>query len=368
MVIWLIGMSASGKTTIGKKLHEKLTLSSEKWIFLDGDTFRNILGEDLGHTIEDRRKNAYRISRFCEFLSSQNINVVACVLSIFHDNQKYNRDKIKEYKEIYIDVNMENLIKRDNKRLYEKALSGEVKNVVGVDIEFKPPYAPNFTIDNNMDNIDFDSTIDNIIKEFNINLDDRYSYTKNNLLEKPHKYQYSLFEGKSFFSKYLKNRNDCIEILEKRLTKLISNDYSFDDINIVSSYIKSDSIILREYLVYLLKNEYIDEKEHFDRLNILIKRFEVSKKLFKSYDIVEIRKNSQEYDDILNYPLFSIVLQKFFYMTNKDEQKMIYMNAILKVNDIVSSIVKDNIILPIEISYSVDAIKGELEITKDYIC
>ena len=58
MVIWLIGMSASGKTTIGKKLFDKLSASNEKWIFLDGDTFRNILGEDLGHTIEDRRKNA----------------------------------------------------------------------------------------------------------------------------------------------------------------------------------------------------------------------------------------------------------------------------------------------------------------------
>ena len=106
MVIWLIGMSASGKTTIGKKLYEKLNLSEEKWIFLDGDTFRNILGEDIGHTIEDRRKNAYRISRFCEFLSSQNINVIACVLSIFHDNQQYNKDNIADYKDITPSLNL----------------------------------------------------------------------------------------------------------------------------------------------------------------------------------------------------------------------------------------------------------------------
>ena len=54
-VIWLIGMSASGKTTIGK-VYEKLAYSREKWIFLDGDVFV-ILSEDLGHSIEDRRKN-----------------------------------------------------------------------------------------------------------------------------------------------------------------------------------------------------------------------------------------------------------------------------------------------------------------------
>ena len=110
MIIWLIGLSASGKTTIGKKLVERLTKSNDKWLFLDGDTVRNILGEDLGHTIEDRRKNAYRISRICEFLGTQNINVVACVLSIFHDNQQYNKDNIPNYKEVYIDVEFASLL------------------------------------------------------------------------------------------------------------------------------------------------------------------------------------------------------------------------------------------------------------------
>ena len=90
MVIWFIGMSASGKTTIGKKLYEKLKNTDEKWIFLDGDMFRNILDKNLGHTLEERRINTFRISRFCELLSFQKINVIACVLNIFHDNQKYN--------------------------------------------------------------------------------------------------------------------------------------------------------------------------------------------------------------------------------------------------------------------------------------
>ena len=75
MVIWIIGMSASGKTTIGKKLFEKLESSNQKWVFLDGDTFRNILGEDLGHTLKIE-KNAYRVSRLCEYFLSQDINVL----------------------------------------------------------------------------------------------------------------------------------------------------------------------------------------------------------------------------------------------------------------------------------------------------
>ena len=114
--------------------------------------FRNILGEDLGHTIEDRRKNAYRISRFCNFLSSQNINVIACVLSIFHDNQN-TIEKHSNYKK-FIDIKFENLLRRDNKELYKKALNGKIKNVVGVDI-VDPPLTPDLIIDNNDENPDY---------------------------------------------------------------------------------------------------------------------------------------------------------------------------------------------------------------------
>ena len=109
MVIWLIGMSASGKTTIGQLLHQKLKQSdSRPWFFLDGDVMRHLMGEDLGHRIEDREKNAYRISRFCQLLESQGINVIACVLSIFHDNQRYNRATFKDYREVFIDVDLRN--------------------------------------------------------------------------------------------------------------------------------------------------------------------------------------------------------------------------------------------------------------------
>tara|TARA_B110000483_G_scaffold229109_1_gene292790 strand:+ start:110 stop:1213 length:1104 start_codon:yes stop_codon:yes gene_type:complete len=367
MVIWIIGMSSSGKTTIGKKLHDRLKRTDKKWIFLDGDIFRNILGEDLGHTIEDRRKNANRISRLCEFLSSQNVNVVACVLSIFHDNQKYNRDKIQDYKEIYINVSMEKLIRRDNKNIYTKALNGELKDVVGVDIEFKPPYSPDFIIDNNKDNINFDSIIDNIIKEFNIEIEDKYIYTENNLLEKPEKYQYSILEGKSFFNKFFNDRNKCLKKLIEISDKFKSYNLSFDDLESTDSYIIGESIILKEYLFFLLKDEYIGKQRHLKILNSLIKRFEVSKKLFKSYDIVEIRKDSKEHNDILTYSLFSLVLQLFFHKTIKAEQKIIFLNTLLKVNDILSSIIKDTIIMPLEVSYSVKAFKGEIEIAESFI-
>jgi len=364
MVIWLIGMSASGKTTIGKKLFEKLQNSEEKWIFLDGDTFRNILGEDLGHTIEDRRKNAYRISRFCEFLSSQNINVLACVLSIFHDNQRYNKENIKDYKEVYIDVEFDKLVQRDNKQLYKKALNGEIKDVVGVDIEFKPPYSPDMIIDNNIDNPDYEDICNNIINSFNISINNSYEYTKQNLLQYPHKYQYSKFEGKEFFDKIKNARNSSIEFLSKRLNRLKDKDIKLKEF-VKINYIKDGNLILKDFLIDLYISDIEELEKQKNIIELLIKRFEVGKKLYKTYDIKEIRKSSTEFEDMLNYPLFSLVLQKY-YKNDDTQRKLVYLNAILKVNDIISS-VKSEFVFYDEIFYSEEALKNELIIMGEYL-
>lgn len=364
MIIWLIGMSASGKTTIGEKLFDKLLSSEEKWIFLDGDTFRNILGEDLGHTLEDRRKNAYRISRFCEFLSSQNINVLACVLSIFHENQKYNKENLPNYKEVYIDVDFDNLIKRDNKDLYKQALEGTIKDVVGVDIEFKPPYSPDITLNNNKDNPNYEDMIQEIINTFNININNQYTYTKENLLIYPHKYQYSKYEGVKFFKKFNYDRKLSLDFLNKRLMKLYQNDLSSYKLK-SKIYINNNNLVLKEFLIHLYNSDTIEFKKQKHIMELLIKRFEVGKKLYLTYDLKEIRKSSLEYEELLSYPLFSLVLQKYYNYTI-NEQKLTYLNAILKVNDIISSI-KSDLILSNEIFYSIEAINGELEIIREYV-
>ena len=365
MIIWLIGLSASGKTTIGKKLIERLTMSNDKWVFLDGDTFRNILGEDLGHSTEDRRKNAFRISRLCEFLSTQNINVVACVLSIFHDNQQYNKDKIPNYKEIYIDVEFSELLKRDNKELYSKALKGEIKNVVGVDIDFKPPFSPDLIIDNNEQNSDFEDIISKIIAKFKLETENNYSYTRNNLLINPNKYQYSKYEGKAFFQKFIDDRESTNSFLVARLEKFKLSNFPDLTIDSITHKIKN-SLILRDYLLNLLEGNKKNLDKNFSIIKVLIQRFEVSKKLYISYDSDRIRKNTQDYSELLNYPLFSLVLQKYYEFEGSEEKRLVYLNAILKNNDIISSI-KGDIITPNEIKYSIRAINGELNIIRRYI-
>ena len=357
-------MSASGKTTIGKKIYEKLKYSNEKWIFLDGDIFRNILGEDLGHSIEDRKKNAYRISRFCEFLSSQNINVIACVLSIFHDNQKYNKENIPGYKEIYIDVNFDNLLKRDNKELYKKALNGKIKNVVGVDIKFKPPLSPDLVIDNNAENPDYQIFVKQVINTFNIKIGDKYIYSSKNLLNFPNIYQYSDYHGEDFFETYKKDRIKNLEILKKNFRKIeIGNKKNFNLNN--KNYQHDEELILKEYLIYLYNSNIDELKKERKTIDILIKRFEVSKKLFSRYDLKNLKKKSNKFDKPLLYSLFSLVLQKY-YIASSDQNRFIFLNTILKLNDIITSI-SNNILISEEIFYSIKAIDGELKIIGDFI-
>jgi adenylylsulfate kinase-like enzyme len=107
-----------------------------------------MMGNDLGHTLEDRRANGWRMCRLCAYLDQQSINVVCATLSQFHDQQCWNRNTFSQYFEVFIDVPLEILIQRDQKGLYSGALAGTIKNVVGVDMPFLPPVAPDLVVDN----------------------------------------------------------------------------------------------------------------------------------------------------------------------------------------------------------------------------
>ncbi len=164
MIIWLIGLSGSGKSTLGHALYECLKPQTRHLVYLDGDDFREIFCNDVDHTIEGRRKNAERISHFCRVLDQQGIHVVASVLSIFPEWQKWNRDTFSSYFEIFLDIPMNILEARDTKGLYEGARTGRIPNVVGIDIPFPTPARPDLTIDHIIQTKGVDISLKEIFK------------------------------------------------------------------------------------------------------------------------------------------------------------------------------------------------------------
>lgn len=141
MVTWIIGLAGAGKTTIGREVHRLLQLEKPNVLFLDGDHVRHIMGNDLGHDLEDRRQNAWRICRMCQYLDNQGIDVVCSILSIFREHQDWNRTAFQQYLEVFVEVPMSELRQRDQKGLYSDAEAGRIKDVAGVDLPFTPPNA-----------------------------------------------------------------------------------------------------------------------------------------------------------------------------------------------------------------------------------
>lgn len=165
-VFWITGLAGAGKTSIAKAYFCKLRSLKENVVFLDGDAVREIMENDLGHNEADRIKNAYRISRICRFLSDQGLDVVCSTMSLYHEIQRWNRENIDNYFQIYLRVSWEVLLKRDQKKLYSNSLKGLVGDVVSVCLPFDEPIDNDMVIDNDSDVVEFDKFSDMIFHEF----------------------------------------------------------------------------------------------------------------------------------------------------------------------------------------------------------
>ncbi|MDR1505082.1 MAG: adenylyl-sulfate kinase [Prevotella sp.] len=171
MLIWITGLSGAGKTTIAAELYAQLKPTRPHLAFLDGDKCREIFGQDVGYDYPGRLTMARRMSRMCQYLTVQGIDVICATISMYREIHEFNRENIKNYYEIFIDVSLDNLIKYDKNNLYSGALKGKTKNVIGIDMPFKRPEKCDLIIDNN-ERKDLQSKVMAIIKL--INKDERY--------------------------------------------------------------------------------------------------------------------------------------------------------------------------------------------------
>lgn len=131
-------------------------------IFLDGDALRGAIAEDLKHGAADRRRSAMRNARLCRLLSEQGTDVVCATISLFHEVQRWNRENIPGYREIYLRVPIEELRCRDSKGLYAVQQRGPARDVVGIDVPAETPESPDLTLDN-YGTLDVAAAVDRIL-------------------------------------------------------------------------------------------------------------------------------------------------------------------------------------------------------------
>lgn len=148
MVIWIIGLSGSGKSTVARELETLLREARLPLITLDGDAVREVWGDNLGHSIEARRENSGRIQRLGRFLEDQGLLVVTAILSIFPEHQRLNRTLYKDYFQVYLRARLEDVERRDIKRIYAEARAGRLASVVGIDLRFPEPEGNDLVLDN----------------------------------------------------------------------------------------------------------------------------------------------------------------------------------------------------------------------------
>lgn len=161
LVIWLCGLAGSGKSTLGRALSQKLKEKIPNVVYLDGDELRDLLGH-YSYDREGRIEVALKRSQFAKFLSDQGQVVVVTTISLFNEVYKYNRQTLQNYLEVYIECDLKELKRRDQKGLYSKALCGEISNVVGVDLAYEVPNA-DVIIDNSLQN-ELDKKIEKILE------------------------------------------------------------------------------------------------------------------------------------------------------------------------------------------------------------
>jgi bifunctional enzyme CysN/CysC len=143
-VVWLTGLSGSGKSTIANHLEKLLHAQSKHTILLDGDNIRSGLNRDLGFTEADRVENIRRVAEVAKLMTDAGLIVIVAFISPFKSERELARDLMEpgEFVEVFIDTPIEECIRRDPKGLYKKALVGEILNFTGVSSEYEPPEHP----------------------------------------------------------------------------------------------------------------------------------------------------------------------------------------------------------------------------------
>jgi len=149
LVVWLTGLSGSGKSTIAVEV-EKALIARQKLVYrLDGDNIRHGLNSDLGFSEEDRHENIRRIIEVAALLKDAGLITLVSFITPYRKMRELARGKIgaRSFIEVYVKADISICAQRDPKQLYKKAKKGELADFTGMSSPFEEPDNPDLIIE-----------------------------------------------------------------------------------------------------------------------------------------------------------------------------------------------------------------------------
>ena len=148
-ILWLTGLSGSGKSTIANALEGELYRTGHHSYLLDGDNIRLGLNKDLGFSDQDRVENIRRIGEVAKLFADAGLIAITAFISPFRADRDLVRSLVApgEFFEVYVKAPLEICEQRDPKGLYKKARAGAIKQFTGIDSPYEEPLKPELVID-----------------------------------------------------------------------------------------------------------------------------------------------------------------------------------------------------------------------------
>lgn len=156
--LWFTGLSGSGKSTLTDKFEAEFRRRGYKIEVLDGDIVRTNLSKGLGFSKEDRDTNVRRIAFVCDLLSRNGVIAVSAAISPYERVRQSCRKLVEShgsaFVEVYTKCSLDELVRRDVKGLYKKALSGELQNFTGVTDPYEEPTHPDVLVESDKEDVE----------------------------------------------------------------------------------------------------------------------------------------------------------------------------------------------------------------------
>lgn len=139
-VIWLTGLSASGKSTLAIELERQLHEAGHFAYVLDGDNLRHGLNADLGFSAEDREENIRRVGEVAALMAEIGLIVISAFISPYRSDRHKAREAAKgQFREVWVQASLETCERRDPKGLYKRARTGEIPDFTGISAPYEEP-------------------------------------------------------------------------------------------------------------------------------------------------------------------------------------------------------------------------------------